>query len=652
MGRVALTGGFYDAPSLSADAQRCLNLFPERNPDDAPYPYTYYLRPALKRLATAEGGQWRGLYLSGVGGLYGVCGPNVYLIDGAWNLTLIGQVGSTQGQVYFADNRLAVVLVDGSSSGYVIDPFTHEFQTISAGNGAFYGADRVRFVDTLFLFNRPGTNQWYISLSEVTPAMLTGGPVVSGTIVGGTGYADGVHLGVNLTGGTGTGVSADLTVAGGAVTAVDVTVGGDSYRVGDVLSAAGGDLGGAIATGSVTAPGSGYPDATYTGVPLTGGAGEGAAATVVVSGGAVTTVTITAAGANYLVGDVLGAAIASLGGAGGDFAYTVGTLAGSGSGFTYTLIEVGSSAFDPLDIAAKTGASDDLVTFEVLHREPWLFGARFETEVWYNAGTPDFTFARMPGVYIEHGCAASNSVACTDLFMFWLGKDRQGNAIAFIGENYMAVRISTFAIEAEWATYPVTNDAIGFVYQKRGHTFYQVTFPTADKTWVYDLAEKLWHEDAWCDGNGVEHRSRLNCCIFAFGTIVGGDFETGDLYEVSTDNWTDDGQPVVWRRGFPHLVEDGKRVSYQRFIARIAAGQTPGLLTSDAPQVSLRLSDTGGQSWGDPITQSIGSGGQYVTTPTWWRLGMARDRVFELFGEATPGLALSGAWIEAVPAGT
>jgi hypothetical protein len=66
--------------------------------------------------------------------------------------------------------------------------------------------------------------------------------------------------------------------------------------------------------GTVTG-GSGYIDGTYFGVPLTGGTGTGAAATVVVASGVVTSVTLTDPGCQYVVGDVLSAAATSLGGA-------------------------------------------------------------------------------------------------------------------------------------------------------------------------------------------------------------------------------------------------------------------------------------------------------------------------------------------------
>lgn len=647
MSRVPLVGGFYDAPSKIAGAARCLNLYPERNQDDAQYPYTLYETPGLTELAQGPVAAWRGLYLASTGDLYGVCGSEVFYIDGAFNLHLLGSVGSTIGQVNMSDNRLAIVLVDGTPSGYVIDPATRALQTISAGDsGAFYGADRVRYVDTFFAFNRPQTNQWYISLSEVTPAMLTGGPVVNGSITGGSGYADGVHAGVSLTGGTGTGAAADITVSGGAVTAVAVTVGGDSYRAGDSLSAAAADLGGAVSTGSITA-GTGYANGTYSAVALTGGSGEGALATVTVSGGVVTGVTPTAGGADYKVGDQLSAPASSLGGVGSGFAWTVSALAAAGSGFAYTLTEVGSSAFDPLDIAAKVGGQDGVSTLEIVHKDVWLFGDQNTSEVWYLVGGADFAFDRMPGVFIEHGCVARNSVAKTDLFLFWLGRDKEGHLMAFMGENYQAVAISEPAVHNEWAKYAIVDDAIGAVYQQRDHAFYVLTFPSADRTWVYDLREKLWHERAWSDGNGVEHRIRPNCMTAAYGKIVAGDWQNGKLYALDLNAFTDDGQPIIRRRGFPHLGSDGKRVRYKSLQLSFDGGQAPGLLTTDPPEVSLVTSFSKGESWGNPVTKTIGSTGQYATYPTFWQLGIGRDAVFEVSWSFPYGAALQGAWIDA-----
>jgi hypothetical protein len=58
-----------------------------------------------------------------------------------------------------------------------------------------------------------------------------------GTIAGGSGYTNGSYYRVPLTGGTGSGASADIIVSGGSITAVTLRSGGSFYTVGDSLTA-------------------------------------------------------------------------------------------------------------------------------------------------------------------------------------------------------------------------------------------------------------------------------------------------------------------------------------------------------------------------------------------------------------------------------
>ena len=77
-----------------------------------------------------------------------------------------------------------------------------------------------------------------------------------------------------------------------------------------------------IATLGTITGGSGYSNGTFFDVPLTGGSGSGAMATIKVAAGVVTTVTVTVGGSQYVVGDVL---TASLNGGGG-FSVPVATV--------------------------------------------------------------------------------------------------------------------------------------------------------------------------------------------------------------------------------------------------------------------------------------------------------------------------------------
>ena len=65
-----------------------------------------------------------------------------------------------------ADNGTTLVLVDGTFNGYTIDLATNAFAALVDPTGSFVGADRVRYLDTFFLFNKPGTKFFYTSLSN------------------------------------------------------------------------------------------------------------------------------------------------------------------------------------------------------------------------------------------------------------------------------------------------------------------------------------------------------------------------------------------------------------------------------------------------------------------------------------------------------
>ena len=69
------------------------------------------------------------------------------------------------------------------------------------------------------------------------PTIVQGTITTISGIVAGTSYSAGTYLGVNLTGGQGTGATADIVVSGGGVTSVTIRNPGSLYVVGDVLSA-------------------------------------------------------------------------------------------------------------------------------------------------------------------------------------------------------------------------------------------------------------------------------------------------------------------------------------------------------------------------------------------------------------------------------
>jgi len=209
------------------------------------------------------------------------------------------------------------------------------------------------------------------------------------------------------------------------------------------------------------------------------------------------------------------------------------------------------TAIDPLDFASAEGNPDNIVSLMVDHREVWLFGNN-TVEVWYNAGLADFPLARIEGAFMETGCLAPYSVAKLDNSVFWLGSDARGNGIVYRNQGYNAQRVSTHAIEWQIQQYGVLSDAIGYSYQQDGHSFYVLTFPTAQATWVFDVATGAWHERAYWD-NVQYRRHRSNCQANFAGQVLVGDWENGRVYAFDPEVYQDNGEAQRWLRSWRAL---------------------------------------------------------------------------------------------------
>lgn len=469
--KVPLITGAYQARSFIAAAQRCLNLYPELNPEGESFPSTHYPTPGSTVLLTAPDKIWRCLYTSSDNRLFGVCGSSVYLIKNDLTLQLLGSVTAATTPCYMIDNGVQILLVDGAENGYKITLATLAYAQVT--NPAFYGATRIAEVDGYIILNRPGTNQWYISL----------------------------------------------------------------FRELD---------------------------------------------------------------------------------------------------------------FDALDFASKIGSADLLAGIGVTRRNVFLFGEQ-TTEIWTNTGGAAFAFSRIPGAFIQFGCKAPHSICEADGSLYWVSQSPQGECMVLRTENYDRARISTHAIESELQKYATVADAIGYVHQMDGHYWYVLSFPSASKTWVFDLSTQQWHERAYLEENGDFTRHRGNCFAFWNGRHVVGDYADGRLYELSLDVYTDAGNEIRRIRSFPHLVDDGNRVTYLSFQADMESGEPSSQEPDFAPEIRLRYSDSKGGDWSNHLSTSLGMRGNYKAIARWFRLGQARDRVFELSWSANMKTALNGAYVDAVP---
>ena len=317
------------------------------------------------------------------------------------------------------------------------------------------------------------------------------------------------------------------------------------------------------------------------------------------------------------------------------------TVVGGYPEYIYPLV------FNAFDFASADGSPDGVVAVNVDHRQMWVFGTD-STEVWYNAGLANFPLTNIQGAFNEIGCVAAFSVAKLDNTLFWLGTDARGQGIVYRAQGYAAARVSTHAIEYAIAQYGNISDALAYTYQEEGHSFYVLTFPSANATWVYDVATQAWHERAgWNNGTFTRHRS--NCqCNFG-GNIIVGDFENGNIYTLDLGVYADNGQPQKWLRSWralPTGQNNLKRTAQHTLQLECESGTGLNDGQGSDPEVMLRWSDDGGHTWSNEHWSKMGKIGQYYKRVFWRRLGMTlklRDRVYEVSGTDPIKIDITGA---------
>ncbi len=615
MQQLPLIGGSYSARSVIANAQRCLNLFPEINRKDSPTAVTHYQRPGLSPLVSpASPDTGRGLYQASNGDGYVVIGTTLYFVDQNWALHSLGSINSVTVSatsiVSMVDNGIQLIVVAGDQG---------------AGNAT----------GTILFGGNPANNDT-ITLNSVVYTFKTVPVAPTDVLIGGS-------LAITL---------ATLRVQLNSATDPLVSI-GYYNTVTDTLYITT-SIPGALGTAYTLAASAATPSGTHLEI---GTIFPGAGWTVDLGDRTGSTFTVIS-DASWTGADRV------------DFidTFIVWNMPGTSS-FGSTL----SNQIVPLDptyLAAKTSWPDPLVGVIVCQEQLFLMG-KLKSEIWYDAGNTAFPFARQNGTSIQHGCVAKYSIATADLDVFWLSADLEGKGIVLRVRGNDVKRISNFALEYQISQMATISDAVGYTMLQAGHLFYVLSFPSANQTWVWDASvadpELGWSQRGWTDLNGNFNRDRAVLGRALYGKQVALDWENGTLYEQSQEVYTDTLQtisggvtstreyPIQRLRTFPHLMAgvdpksgqmisaNGQMVQHDRFAMDVECG---GVGENLDPEFKLRYSDDRGATWTGTVLVPGGKRGEYGTRPDIRRLGQAMDRVYEVSWSFPGKVALNGAWVE------
>ena len=302
--------------------------------------------------------------------------------------------------------------------------------------------------------------------------------------------------------------------------------------------------------------------------------------------------------------------------------YSIANKSGTGQFQISSLND--TTAWDPTEIATAESNPDDLTALTSTHKELWLFGDQ-TAEIWYNSENADFPFEPYRNGVSEWGVHAPFSLAKADESLFWLSSNREGVNMVLSARGVSPVAISNRDIEWEIAQLSKTDDAVGWTYQQAGHTFYVLTFPTGDRTIVYDVSTGMWHRRK---SFGIG-RWRPVGAVALGQKHYSLDYENGNVYELDLNTYDDNGIPIEAIRRTQMIHKDRHRIRVHRLELDIETGVGTLSGQGEDPQIMMRYSKDGGHSYSSEKWRSLGKTGKYATRVYWTQLGIARDWNFE-----------------------
>jgi hypothetical protein len=287
------------------------------------------------------------------------------------------------------------------------------------------------------------------------------------------------------------------------------------------------------------------------------------------------------------------------------------------------------STWAAADFATAESNPDALVRVWVNRGIVHLLGDS-TTEFWSNTGALDFPYSLIQGSPLEWGLAARWSVAKLMGSTAFVAKNLQGHVQIVLLNGLQTGPISSPELEAELDTYSVA-DAVAFSYMLNGHQFYQVSFPTSGKTWLYDATmSQLAGAPIWSKLVSGTGRHLGQFYVNFINQNITTDYSNGNAYQMLAATYTDNGASIRRVLRSKHIFKNNQQVVIGKLWVDFETGV--GLATGQGsnPQVMMRYSKDGGHTWSTELFATLGAIGKYLTRCIWQRLGRARDWVFEL----------------------
>lgn len=287
------------------------------------------------------------------------------------------------------------------------------------------------------------------------------------------------------------------------------------------------------------------------------------------------------------------------------------------------------STWNALGFASASQYSDNLKAVDSLTGNLILFSEN-HVEFWQNVGTIPEPFAPLLAATSEWGLSAIWSRAHLSNSLIFLSKNRQGTPQVVRIEGYSLGVISTPDLDSILQGFSTVSDAVALTYVVNGHPMYQLTFPTANRSFLYDASTGLWSEVQ--TGLTADYASRHTGNLsgyYASKTLI-SDYATGSVYTLSDSAYTDNGTTILREIVTRHKDENFNVLGVDELYLDMETGVGLNSGQGVSPVISIECSKDNGRTFGTPRTFSLGAMGNYRTRVVSRRWGSSRDFVFRI----------------------
>jgi len=211
--------------------------------------------------------------------------------------------------------------------------------------------------------------------------------------------------------------------------------------------------------------------------------------------------------------------------------------------------------------------------------------------------------------------------------LIFLAQNPEGGVQVMLLNGYVPEQVSNSDLENIFASFPTYQDAVSLTYMTDGHPMYQLTFPAANRSFLFDGKIRMWYEVQ----TGVETQNRHFANIgIAFNSknyVFDSDGPT--VYQLSSTAYTDNGIAIKRQVTSRHVRMDGNEFGISDLVLEMDTGV--GLVSGQGsdPQIMLQVSKDNGNQFGPERWAPMGKIGEYGRRVKWDQLGSARDFVFQ-----------------------